>query len=167
MINDTEGNVVYWGTRSEKRAGHVSLSPFSQLILKENGILIFGEDIRHKLDEPGKEELLDEIRKGIKTIREYGRETSSSILSVEWLLMSARMILWLIEQRLVSKSEAAKWACENCKGDWRFLLPQAANLRKNPELAHLPENKRWLESLVGPSQQACDELEHVLSIYYF
>ena len=93
--------------------------------------------------------------------RRFGR-TQAPLTSGDWLLTAARLLLWLREGRLSSKSEAADWGFTNARGQWRTLLPQAKRLRLDPSLAESPDTKRWLDTLAGPIRQACEELEREL-----
>lgn len=94
-----------------------------------------------------------------------GRERAlgATLHSVDWLLTTARMLLWLREGRLSSKSEAAEWGVGHARGAWRELLPKAKELRLNPSLADSPKVKLWLDGLTRPIQDALDELEQELA----
>lgn len=153
------GKGVYWSTRCEKKAERNEMGGFSYLGLKERGLLIYGKDITTEFDNVSNDLLTSEINNYIRTIKEHGRSTVGCVLSVEWLFMETRAILWIKERRLSSKSESALWAYNNCKGEWRKHLPKAIELRKNPGLANEPETSKWLGSLENSIQEACAELE--------
>jgi predicted nucleotidyltransferase len=87
----------------------------------------------------------------------------SGVHSVDWLLAMARLLLWVRERRLRSKSEAAEWAYRHAQGNWRKFLPQAKQMRLNPALADEPELKAWLETLTEPIQDACGEVESAVA----
>ncbi|MGE5559204.1 MAG: aminoglycoside adenylyltransferase domain-containing protein [Bacillota bacterium] len=157
-----KGRGVYWGTREERRSEESSLDGFSMLVLITRGMLVYGTDIRNEISYVPLAELINSVRHHIKNIRENSRSTDGGVHSVEWLLMASRMLLWVKEGKLSSKSEAASWAYENCTGGWKKLLPQAVKIRKNPSLASDSEAKEWLKSLGPPAQEACDELEKEL-----
>jgi hypothetical protein len=104
---------------------------------------------------------MEDVRAACENAKQHGR--GGALHSVDWLLTIARLLLWLREGRLSSKSEAADWAYGHAHGAWREFLPQAKRLRLNPSLAAAPEVQRWLDSLTDPIRQACAELEHEIA----
>jgi len=120
-------------------------------------MVIWGEDVRSEIRTASFEDLIQDVRTGFLGRRADG--LGGTLHSVDWLLTTARMLLWLREARLSSKSEAADWGYRHIRGTWREYLPKAKELRLNPSMADSPDAKRWLEELTGPIQEAFDELE--------
>jgi len=150
------GQTICWGTGGERSWDRNKLGWFVHRLIQERGIVIYGADIRPYLPMPTHAQLLEEARTGLDTLRKHGR--GGNLHSADWLLMAARSLLWLEEDRLVSKSEAAEWAFVHADGLWRKQLPTAKEIRLNPSLAESDEVKRWLISLDQPISEACDEL---------
>ncbi|HEX3046973.1 MAG TPA: aminoglycoside adenylyltransferase domain-containing protein [Bacillota bacterium] len=159
-----KGAAVYWGTKSEQKIAENQLGSFDLLLLKSKGLLIYGSDLHDKFEEVSQEELFVSINQSIATIRKYAIHTES-IHSVDWLFLISRIILWLKENRLDSKSAAALWAYQYCRGEWKLYLPKAIEIRKNPSLGDEPSIKEWLKNLGDPIQGACDELEEELKLF--
>jgi len=155
------GKAFWWGTTGERRWQRSELGWLVLQVIRERGILIWGEDIRREIPVPRYDALLDEVRTACQSIRQHA--AGGELHSVDWLLTVARLLLWLREGRLSSKSEAADWAYLHARGDWRKLLPRAKQIRLNPALADSPDTKRWLEELTAPIREACEELQHELS----
>ena len=150
------GRALCWGTGGERFWEANKLGWFVHQVIRERGLVVWGEDIRCEIPAPTLEDLTGEARSCFMTIRDHGQ--GGNLHSVDWLLSAARMLLWLRENRFSSKSEAADWGYLHAKGDWREMLPKAKELRLNPSMAEADEVKRWLEGLTPPIQQACDEL---------
>jgi hypothetical protein len=159
------GAAVYWGTRSERRIEKNQLGYFDLILLKSKGVLIYGRDLRQEFVDVSSDVLFNSIKQSIETIRKFANRTTESIHSVDWLFLIARFILWLKEGRLDSKSVAARWAYQHCRGEWKLYLPKAIEIRKNPSLGDEFPIKEWLKTLGNPIQAACDELEEELKLF--
>jgi len=85
--------------------------------------------------------------------------------AVDWLLTAARLLLWLREGRLSSKSAAADWGYRHGHGTWHSLLPRAKQIRLDPALIASPGTQAWLDALSGPIQEARAEIECELARY--
>lgn len=151
------GRAVWWGTSGERLWESNWLGWFDCLGIRERGVVIHGEDLRREFPVPTREQLVVEGTRFIVTARKYGR--GGELHSVDWLLTAARMLYWLKEGELASKSQAADWAYTNATGDWRAELPKAAWLRRNPDNAETGEVVVWLCTLDVSIQEACCELE--------
>ncbi len=155
------GKAFWWGTTGERRWQRSELGWLVLQVIRERGILIWGEDIRREIPVPRHDALLDEVRMACQSIRQHAG--GGGLHSVDWLLTVARLLLWLKEGRLSSKSEAADWGHHHAKGDWRKLLPRAKQIRLTPALADAADTKRWLDELTAPIREAWEELENELS----
>jgi hypothetical protein len=101
------------------------------------------------------------VRQFVPSAREHGR--GGGLHSIEWLLTAARLLLWVREGRLSSKSEAADWGLANAQGDWRNFLPRAKQLRLCPSLADSVDWQAWLKTLDQPIAAAAREVEEQLA----
>jgi predicted nucleotidyltransferase len=155
------GDAFWWGTSGERRWAQNELGTLVNQVIRERGIVVFGEDVRGEIPAPSEQVLLAEIGLACEDAQRRGR--GGSVHSVDWLLTMARLLLWVRECRLSSKSEAAEWAYRHAQGNWREFLPQAKQIRRNPALADAPEVKAWLETLTGPIQDACGEVESAVA----
>jgi hypothetical protein len=155
------GRAFWWGTSGERRWERNELGWVVLHVIRERGLVMWGEDVRDRIPAASRETLLDDLRRGLRATREHAR--GGDLHSVDWLLDAARQLLWLREGRLSSKSEAADWGREHARGGWRELLPRAKQLRLDPALAGSAESRRWLDSLTGPIGEARAELEKELA----
>lgn len=151
------GQSYYWGTSSDKPRVGSSVAGLVAEVLHELGVVIYGADVRSEIPRPTREQLIADLRHHAPGFREYAK--GGGLHAVDGLLTIARMIVFLREGRLSSKSEAAEWAFANAKGAWREYLPMAKQVRMNSWMANLAETRRWLDELDVPTNQACDELE--------
>ena len=151
------GHALWWGTSGERPWERNGLGWLVHLVIRERGLVIYGRDVRPEVPAPARAQLVGEIVAACAGLR---RQASiQGLHAVDALLTAARLLLWLREGRLSSKSEAADWAYDNAQGAWRVVLPQAKNLRLNPGMADSPAVRKWLEALAVPINEACDELE--------
>ena len=161
MLDPTvKGKAFWWGTSGERPRETNDLGPLVLHVIRERGCVIWGEDMRPEIPRPTREEMVGEVRGFVESIRSHGR--GGTLHSVDWLLTAARLLLWLREDRLSSKSEAADWGYAHATGDWRILLPRAKELRLNPSLAESPDTQAWLDGLTDAIQDAGNELEQEL-----
>jgi hypothetical protein len=151
------GRALWWGTSGERMWDRNQLGWLTLHTIRERGIVIWGEDIRHAIPAATREALLDDVRTACQAMRQHGR--GGRLHSVDWLLTAARLLLWLREGRLSSKSEAAEWGYRYARGGWRRLLPRAREIRLEPALACSPETQAWLDALDEPIREACTEVE--------
>ncbi|WP_160673559.1 nucleotidyltransferase domain-containing protein [Clostridium sp. C8-1-8] len=156
--NDIESNIIYWGTSKDRLNKRYGLSGFSLKGLMHKGYLIFGKELRNELPDPSDEEMLSQVNHMIDTIREYAKTTDEDIHSVDWLFLISQSIYWLKSSNVTGKTNSAKWIMDSCAYSWRDYLNKAIEIRLDPALAKLDENKRWLKELGDVIQLACDTL---------
>ncbi len=154
---EVTGRAFWWGTRGEREWRRNELGALDLHIIRERGIIIAGEDIRSRIPPSTYGQLLDDARAFCASSHGHGR--GGSLHSIDWLLTAARMLLWLRENRLSSKSEAASWGVEHARGSWRFQLSRACALRLDPSRADEMDTRLWLAGLDDAIRAACDEVE--------
>ncbi len=151
------GKALWWGTSGERSWDRSKLGWFVLKIIRERGIVVWGEDIRPEFPEPKRDDLLRDTLAACEDGLRYGH--GGSLHSVDWLLMAARSLQWLKCGALSSKSEAADWAAEHAEGEWRKLLPRAKQLRLNPSLYEAEEMRRWAATLTDSIRDAWLEVK--------
>ncbi len=127
--------------------------------IRERGIVVWGADVRGELPDPKRDDLLKDTLAACDQGLTNGK--GGTLHSVDWLLMAARSLQWLKCGALSSKSEAADWAAEHAKGEWRKLLPRAKELRLNPSRFETDEIRSWVATLTGPIREAWLEVKAV------
>jgi Aminoglycoside adenylyltransferase, C-terminal domain len=146
------GRALWWGTSGERSWDENKLGWFVCKLIRDRGIVLWGEDIRREVPEPAHEDLLNDLLASCEDARVHGQ--GGSLHSIDWLLTAARSLQWLKIGALSSKSEAADWGRDHAAGEWRTLLPRAKELRLNPSLYECEETRRWAATLTGPIQEA-------------
>jgi hypothetical protein len=154
------GTALWWGTSGERTWTSNELGWLVLHTIRERGIVAWGEDIRNRIPRASRDVLLQDVQSACDSMKAHGR--GGTLHSVDWLLMAARLLLWLREGRLSSKSEAAEWGYVHARGTWRQFLPRARQMRLAPALADTPEARQWLDVLSAPIQQASTELQQEL-----
>jgi hypothetical protein len=158
MLDPTvRGAAFWWGTTKDRPWETNGLGPLVLHVIRERGVVIRGEDVRGEIPAPTREEMVGEVRSACDSMRQHGR--GRTLHSVDWLLSAARLLLWLREGRLSSKTEAAEWGQTNARGEWRVHLRRAKEVRLKAALADSPDVKRWLDALDGPIRRAAEELD--------
>ena len=166
MLNpNITGKAFWWGTSGERVWNNNQLGWFVLHVIRERGIIIYGEDIRQEIPVVSNEILKEELWTACNSIREHAQDVG--FYSVDYLLSLARFLLWLKEGRLSSKSESADWGYVNAKGSWRELLPYAKKIRSEPVFANMNYLKQWLNELAEPIKEACNEVEQELLLQGF
>ncbi|QAA33042.1 nucleotidyltransferase domain-containing protein [Clostridium manihotivorum] len=163
--NDMESNVIYWGTSKDRLNKRYGLAGFSLKGLIHKGYLIFGKDLRNELPYPSDEEMLSQVNNMIDTIRKYAKTTDEDIHSMDWLFLISQSIYWLKSYNVTGKTNSAKWILDSCDYSWKSYLNKAVEIRLEPALAKLQENKRWLKGLGDVIQVACDTLVLERNLY--
>ena len=151
------GRAFWWGTGGERPWAGNQLGWLALEMIRERGLVIWGEDVRREIPRASRECLVEDIRRTIDNMRLHGH--GGTLHAVDWLLMAARLLLWLQEGRFSSKSESADWGYLHAKGSWREYLPRAKYLRLNPSAADSADVQKWLAELTEPIGEACAELE--------
>ena len=155
------GRAFCWGTSGERPWEKNNLGALALSVIREKGIVIRGEDIRREIPVPAYAEMLGQVRDFCESAVKHGQP--GRLHSIDWLLTAARLLLWLKEGRLSSKSEAADWGALHARGAWRECLPRARQLRLNPSAAASHHWKQWLDGLETPIRQAVEELQQELA----
>lgn len=155
------GHGLWWGTSGERPWERNQLGPLVLYTIRKGGLTIWGRDLRGEIPEIRREEIIDQLLEGCRDCRRHAA-SPASLQSLDFLFTPARELLWLKEGRLSSKSEAADWACQHARGEWRQHLPRARFLRRHPELADCREVQEWIRTLGSSMIEATDELEEEL-----
>jgi predicted nucleotidyltransferase len=156
------GTALWWGTSGERMWTRSELGWLVLHTIRERGVVAWGEDVRNCIPRASRNMLLQDVQSACDSMKAHGR--GGTLHSVDWLLTAARLLLWLREGRLSSKSEAAEWGYVHARGAWRQFLPRARQMRLDPALANTPEARLWLDALTAPIQEASTELEQELMV---
>jgi len=155
-----QGGAFWWGTTGERPWNANQLGALALHVIRERGRVVYGADARVDIAPQGDAALMADVLGFCESARLHGE--AGRLHSIDWLLTSARLLLWLKERRLSSKSEAADWALEHARGAWRMELPKAKHLRLNPSCCDEPDWRKWLISLAPSIQEAREEVENQL-----
>lgn len=157
---DATGSGFWWGTTRERPIQRNPIGWLNSLDLKENGVVIFGADLRSLIPIPTRQDILNEIAGAARMIRRESKDAGR--YAVDWLLQIARFLVVISEGPLVSKTEGALWAAKHAKGSWRHCLVDCSMYRKDATYRSRPGADEWLASLGSSLEEACDELESAL-----
>jgi hypothetical protein len=152
------GRALCWGTGGERHWEANRLGGLVHRVIRERGQVIFGDDLIDEFTPASREAMVAEVRAFCQSAREHG--SGGTVKSVDWLLTAARLLWWLREDRLSSKSAAAEWAFANAEGAWREHLPRAREVRLNPALEATAAVWVWLHWLPQFIREAADEVEN-------
>ena len=163
FMNGETDRVVYWGTSGQRITDRYFFDSFGMTQLLENGILLYGQDIRHQLMKPTYTELYTDVKRHYETIRKYVQKTDRSLYAFGWLLDISRCIYTLRTGKIIAKTNAGEWALkENLCAD-RDALMRALDVRKNPiQYKNSTEVFDYAETLGGCVQRYADVLEYEL-----
>ena len=125
FLSNKNERTVYWGTSGQRITTGYRLDSFGMAELLDNGILICGNDIRHKLTYPTYDEMRDDIANHTQAARKHGT-------SVGWLLDIARGIYTLRTRKIITKTAAGEWALENGICPDLDVMQKAVAIRKEP-----------------------------------
>ena len=125
FVNNKSERTVYWGTSGQRITTDYRLDSFGMAELLDSGILIYGNDIRHKLKYPAYAQMHDDISNHIQAARKHGT-------SVGWLLDIARGIYTLRTGKIIAKTAAGEWALENKICLDMDVMQRAVAIRKEP-----------------------------------
>lgn len=163
FLSNEQDTVVYWGTSGERIIDNYTLDPFSKIELIDNGILLYGSDIRENFNYPSKEEVVSAILHHYKTIRNYAVTTDGSLYSAGWLLDIARCLYTLKTGKIISKTKAGEWALENNLVPEAEIMKKVLDIRRQPSIfKDRKEVIGWLERLGPHVQSFADVLEKEL-----
>lgn len=125
FIRNKKERTVYWGTSGQRITAGYKTDSFCTAVLLDNGILLWGEDIRNRLVYPTYSYMRDDILRHVQSARVYGE-------SAGWLLDIARGIYTLRTGKIISKTAAGEWALEEGLCNDTEVLCKAVQIRKNP-----------------------------------
>lgn len=155
--------VVYWGTSGERIDDHYTFDSFCMTELLENGVLLYGEDVRSGLPHPGYDELKENVWQHYETIRKYAGSSGRSLYTYGWLLDISRCIYTLRTGKIIAKTSAGEWALKEKVCPCEALLSKAVEIRKSPLLY---KNDREIfdraETINDDIQRYADVLEQEL-----
>ncbi len=164
--NNTPDQVVYWGTSGQKIQSHYSFNSICRKELLDNGVLLYGKEIREELTYPTQKQIRQDIQLHYNTIRKYAVKTTKSLYSYGWMLDISRCIYTLQTGEIIAKTAAAQWALAQNLCPNEAALRKALEVRKNPELFEKDTAiKDHAERLGSVVQQYADVLERELSAH--
>lgn len=160
FLNQTNGKVVYWGTKGEKIKENYKLDSFSMKELAESSQLIYGKNIKDDFYKPTFTDLKNDIIYHYQTIREHAKTTGRNLYSFGWFLDISRCIYTLQTGEIISKTKAGEWALKNNLCPNKYALKFALKVRKNPlKLKSKPKVMDYAETLGCFVQEYADVLE--------
>lgn len=162
FISKSSHRVVYWGTSGERITNTYMFDSFGMAELIESGILLYGCDIRSRLNAPNFTDLYADIKHHYETIRKYVQKTEHSLYSFGWMLDIARCLYTLRTGKIIAKTAAADWALENNLCPVPDVLKTALQVRKAPLEYKNKQVLEYVESLADPIQRFADVLEDEL-----
>ena len=163
FLTDTHDTVVYWGTSGERITDRYAFDSFCKLELLQDGVLLYGKDVRGQIRRPPYENLKTDVRRHFETIREHGGKTGRSLYSFGWLLDISRCIYTLRTGEILTKTKAGEWALGNGLCPDAAALENALRVRKEPKLFDKDETLRQYAENLGDAIQAyADILEKEL-----
>ena len=166
LTNPIESNSISWGGSGERLNSNYEISGFSLKGLIDNGVLVYGEDIKKQLPYPTDEIILAQIDNLINTIRIHAVSTSDDVHSVDWLFLICQSIYWLKTKEITCKTKATQWVIDKCNFDFNSTLLRALSLRHTPELVNQADIKQWLLNLGNIIQKACNILDTIKDIQF-
>ena len=151
--------VVYWGPTGQRITDTYLLDSFCLAELLQSGKLLYGTEIRNRLEMPVSADFYADVRKHYENIRQYAQTTDHSIYSFGWLLDIARGIYTLRSGTVISKTDAAQWALDNNLCPVPDALEIALKVRKNP-MVYRNDSKilNYAETLGSEIQRFADVL---------
>ncbi|MBQ7874836.1 MAG: DUF4111 domain-containing protein [Oscillospiraceae bacterium] len=164
FMDRTPDRVVYWGTSGQRITDFYVFDSFSMAELLENGILLFGDDVRGDFKYPAYESFHLDVEKHYNAIRRYAQITDRSLYSFGWLLDIARCIYTLRTGKIIAKTKAGEWSLENAICPVPTELKKALSVRKNPtEYLKDTVTFDYAETLGPAIQKFADVLEKELN----
>lgn len=155
-------SVVYWGTGGERITDAYTLDPFSKLLWKQSGVLLFGPEGRDRIADPTRAELLEAVQKHYQAIRKYGKG-GTSLYAGGWMLDTARCLYTLRTGNIIAKTQAGEWALAQGLAPEPEILRRVLEIRRDPR-AHRddPQTKAWMAGLTPHIQAFADVLGDAL-----
>ena len=163
FLTDTPDTVVYWGTSGERITDRYVFDSFCKKELLDNGVLLYGKDVRNQMRRPTYEDLKTDVRRHYETIREHGGKTGRSLYSFGWLLDISRCIYTLRTGKIIAKTKAGEWALENGLCPDAAALQIALQMRNAPHIFQKDETLQAYAATIGSAvQKYADVLEREL-----
>ena len=145
---DQQDVILSWGSRGEHaRIGQLPRG-FAVHLLREKGQVLWGHDIRCEIPPVTFYELLADAEHLCRSMRRYGR--GGTLHAIDWLFTVARLLYWITEGDIGSKTQAADWGTVHASGSWKYHLQRAKELRACPAQYAMPETRQWLGELTEP-----------------
>ncbi|MCL2814411.1 MAG: phosphotransferase [Oscillospiraceae bacterium] len=132
---------IYWGTSGQRITDNWKMDSFGMAELLDNGILVYGDDIRKKMTYPAYAQMRDDIARSVETARQHGN-------SVGWLLDIARGIYTLRTGKIIAKTAAGEWALDNGLCPDADAMRKAVQIRKEPA-KYSKDEKKTENAVVG------------------
>ena len=140
FLNGKNERTIYWGTSGQRITDNWMMDSFGMTELLENGILVYGDDIRGKMNYPTYAQMRGDIARHVQAVQKYGD-------SVGWLLDIARGIYTLRTGKVIAKTAAGEWALENGLCPDTDAIRKALQIRKDPT-KYSKEDKKIENSVV-------------------
>ena len=160
--NGGRDKVVRWGTNGAEILDKYVPNSFELFELAQDGVLVYGEDIRDIFKMPTFSQLKSDVKKHYDTIRKYAVNTSKSIYSFGWLLDISRCLYTLKYANVIAKTPAGEWALDNALCPDIQALGAAVSVRLEPQLFSNPAVAEYSQRLGNAVQEYCDVLEREL-----
>lgn len=163
LLTGASDRVVYWGTGGERITDRYDFDAFCRCELLDNGILLYGSDVREHIARPGFDGLCENVYRHYETIRKYARKTGRSLYSFGWLLDISRCIYTLRTGKIIAKTAAGEWALAEALCPCADSLAMAVAVRKEPKKYLGSDNiLDFAETLGADIQRYADVLESEL-----
>lgn len=120
---------VYWGTSGQRITDDYKMDSFGMAQLLDNGILLYGGDIRDRMEYPTYAQMRDDVAFHAQSARKHGTV-------VGWLLDIARGIYTLRTGEIIAKTAAGEWALENDLCPDRSAMERAVLARAEAHIKH-------------------------------
>jgi len=134
LLQGRKETAVYWGTSGQRIREGYSLDSFAKYQIRNDGILLYGNDVKDRIEMPAEAELNADVKRHYDVIRQYCIKTDRSIYSYGWFLDIARCIYTLRTGQIIAKTKAGEWALFQDLCPNRQALERALAIRKNPAL---------------------------------
>lgn len=163
FLSGEPDTVVYWGTSGQRITDKFHFDSFSVYELKENGELIYGNDIRSSIPLPTFDDLKKDVMHHYESIREFAHLSGQSLYSYGWLLDISRCIYTLRTGKIIAKTAAGVWALDNGLCPVPEALSRALKVRCSPmEFKDDEETLKFAGNLNADIQKYADILEREL-----
>lgn len=140
------------------------MDAFSRCELLDSGLLLRGAERRGCIPRPTRQELRQNVRRHLATIRTCAQTTGRSFYSFGWLLDISRCLYTLRTDAILPKTRAGEWALEEGLCPCREALRRALEIRRTPDrYTNCPAVFDEAEQLGGAVQRYADVLEQALA----